>query len=184
MRTFLTPPAKHFFCGVVIGATCIVLSGCSQLSAPASHPTTTVAATAPPDPNSFSWQTTSLSASGRGKAPNGTSAAQRTIVGQNVARVAALKDLKLRVRQLPVGTDQTVGSIMDNYIGVRRAIEKQIQQADVVSQQSIEGGEFEVQVQTPLQPIADILRSNYITPTEELPKPPSRGDELGVPAVS
>lgn len=73
---------------------------------------------------------------------------------------------------------------MDNYIGVRRAIEKQIQRAEVVGQQPAEGGQYEVQVQAPLQPIADILKNNYITPTDELPKPPSRGDELGVPAVS
>lgn len=102
----------------------------------------------------------------------------------NAARVAALKDLKIRIRQLPVGTDQTVGSIMDNYIGIRRAIEKQVQQAQVVSEKPVENGGYETTVQTQLQPIADILKNNYITPTGELPKPPSRGDELGVPAVS
>jgi hypothetical protein len=158
------------------------LAGCSSVSAP-SH---TAAAVPAPAPNTtgFDWAINSISATGRASAPGGTSAAQKQLAGLNAARVAALKDLKIRIRQLPVGTDQTVGSIMDNYIGVRRAVEKQIQQAQVVNQQPLESGEYETTVQTQLQPIAEILKNNYITPTEELPKPPSRGDELGVPAVS
>jgi hypothetical protein len=162
--------------------TALILSciGCAQYSAPA-HTATAAPA---PDPNSFQWQTATLSASGRGSAPSGTSSAQKAIASQNAARVAALKDLKIRIRQLPIGTEKTVGYIMDNYLGVRRAIEKQIQQAETVGQQELESGEAEVQVQTQLQPIADILKQNNITPTEQLPKAPSKGDEMGVPALT
>ena len=157
-----------------------LFTGCSQVSAPVQ---TTMAAPAP-DPNTFPWQNTAISATGRGRAPAGTSSAQRTLVAQNAARVAAIKDLKQSVRQLPVGTDLTVGAIMDNYMGIRRAIEKELQKAELVGEQPLEAGEYQVEVRAQLQAVAEILKKNNITPSEELPKPPSRGDELGVPAVS
>jgi hypothetical protein len=180
MRPYFFFHSPHLLTAAAAASAMLLFSGCAQVST-APH---AAIITPAPDPNSFPWQNTTLTASGRAEEPAGRSSAQRAIAGQNAARVAALKDLKIRVRQLPVGTDQTVGSIMDNYINIRRAIEKQIQKAELVSQQQIETGEYEVQLQITLQPIADILNQNYITPTGELPKPPARGDEQGIPAVS
>lgn len=157
----------------------LFLSGCAHMGgAP-----TAEAVAAPVDPSSYSWQGTSIEAVGRGSAPASTSAPQRPLVARNAARVAAIKDLKAQVRNLPAGPNGTLGSIMDNYLAVRRAVENQLQSAEMLDERSISSSETEVRVRLPLAPIADILRQNYITPNEELPRPPSSGTE-GVPPVT
>jgi len=150
-------------------------------SAPA---TQQVVAAPAPDPNSFGWQNETLSAVGRGKAPASTAGAQRQLVARNAARVAAIKDLKAQVRSLPVGSDKTVGAIMDSYLNVRRAVEKELQQAQVVGEQPFERGELEMTVKLSLAGISDLLKQNYITPNEELPKPPDSGEDTGVAPVT
>lgn len=157
----------------------LFLPGCAHIgSSPAAE-----SIPAPVDPSSYSWQNTSLEAVGRGRAPASTAAPQRPLVARNAARVAAIKDLKAQVRNLPAGPDGTLGGIMDNYLAVRRAVEHQLEGAEMLDERSISSSESEVRVRLPLAPIAEILRQNYITPNEELPRPPSTGTE-GVPPVT
>jgi hypothetical protein len=156
---------------LVIAATGLSLAGitaCSQLSM---EPTRTPNVPAP-DPNGYPWENESVQGSGRGGAPKNTQSAQRDLAARNSARVAALRDLQMQMRQLPVGTDHTIGSIMDNYLNVRRAIEKQMQRAETLSEVKVGPSEYEVHLKAPLSPIAQILKQSYITPNNELPKPP------------
>lgn len=160
----------------------LLLSGCAQLSGPSSAHTTVPAPAA--EAGGYGWEGNVLEATGRAEAPEGTAAFQRSLVARNGARVAALKSLGQQVRALPVGSDLTIGSVMDTYLNVRRAVEKEVQKAEEVSERPDGSRGFEVQVRLPLAPIADILKQNHISPTEELPKPPSRGDETGVAPIT
>jgi hypothetical protein len=90
----------------------------------------------------------------------------------------------MQMRQLPVGTDHTVGSIMDSYLNVRRAIEKQIQRAETVSEVRVGPSEYEVHLKAPLSPIAQILKQSYITPNDALPKPPVQQAGGSLPPIS
>jgi hypothetical protein len=152
------------------------LAGCAQMSREPNN----ALATPAPDPSGYSWANEYVQGSGRAAAPKNTQTAQRDLAARNAARIAALKDLQMQMMQLPVGTDYTVGAIMDNYLNVRRAIEKQLQRAETLSEEKV-GAEYEVRVKAPLAPIAQILRQSYITPTEELPKPPVLRSEGQMP---
>ncbi len=156
-----------------------LLGGCAQMSSP-QQPSAIVAAVAAPDPDSYPWQNESLEATGSASAPESTAGPQRQLVARNAARVAAIKDLKGQLRQLPAGPDGTLGSIMDKYLAVRRAVEKQLQLAEIVGENPLGTRQSEVRVRLGLTPIADILRQNYITPNEEPPRPPTTGDDTGV----
>ena len=151
-----------------IGLSLAGITACSQLSAEPPQIQNVPA----PDPNGYPWENESVQGSGRGAAPKSTQSAQRDLAARNSARVAALKDLQMQMRQLAVGSDHTVGSIMDNYLNVRRAIEKQMQQAETLSEVKVGPSEYEVHLKAPLSPIAQILKQSYITPNNALPKPP------------
>jgi hypothetical protein len=101
-------------------------------------------------------------------APEGMPVPQAEITATNSARVHALTNLKDQVKALPVGSDQTVGSIMDTYITIRHAIEQEIATAQVLGSTPFQGG-TEVQVQLPLQRTASILQQYQITTDQELP---------------
>jgi hypothetical protein len=60
---------------------------------------------------------------------------------------------------------------MAQNLAVKRAVEKHLQSARIVSEQEIEPGVYEVRVQLPLAPVAEILEQNRITP-ENVPEAP------------
>lgn len=165
------------FCMVVLIAG--ILAGCAQMT---SAPKAGTAATSAPNPHSFGWETGAIEASGTGAPPSGVAGPQRVLGARNAAKVAALKSVKTQVRELPISSDQTVGSVMDKYLAIRRAVEKQLQSAEVVSEEQNDK-QYQVRVRLALQPIADMLRQNYINPTEELPAVPT-ADDSGVAPVT
>lgn len=120
-------------------------------------------------PSGFPWAVQTLKATGHGRAPEGMPAPQAEMTATNSARVHALTNLKEQVKALPVGTDQTIGSITEAYITIRHAIEQEIAQAQVTESTPLPQGGIEVQVQLPMQQVATILQQYQITPDQELP---------------
>lgn len=123
-------------------------------------------------PGEFPWSAQVLEATGSASVPQDTGfGAQRFFVGQQSAKTAALAELKVQLSNLPVAEDQTIGSLMASNLSIKRAIERQLQTAKVVSQGQPAPGAFEVRVQLPLAPIADVLHQHNIS-TEGLPPLP------------
>ncbi len=135
----------------------------------------------PAHPSGFEWAGQTLKASGQGAVPEGMPAAQAEMTARNSARIGALTNLKTQVRALPVGTDQTVGSISDSYITIRHAVEQEIVRAQDDGSSSLAQGGIEMQVQLPLQNIANILQQYQITPDQELPE--TGNAATGVPNI-
>lgn len=133
----------------------------------------------PSNPGGFAWANQSLKATGQGQAPEGMPTVQAGLAAKNSARVHALTNLKAQIKALPVGTDQTVGSITDGYITIRHAVEQEIAQAQDAGSRQVSPGTTEVEVQLPLRNISNILQQYQITTDQELPA----GDEApaGVP---
>jgi len=123
----------------------------------------------PPHPSGFDWATQSLRATGQGTASEGMPAAQRDVAARASATAHAKANLKEQVKALPVGTDQTVGSIMNSYITIRVAIEQEIAGAKVIGTSPSPTGPVEAEVEMPMQKIATILQQHQITPHQELP---------------
>lgn len=121
-------------------------------------------------PGSFVWMTSTIEATGTARSDD-ASAATRLIVGQQAAKTAALADLKRQVSALPVTPQENLGQIMMRSISVKRAVEKHLQSAKVVSGEQTAPGSFTVRVRLPLAPIADILRQHNITPEGMPPLP-------------
>lgn len=100
-------------------------------------------------------------------------------VKQQAAKTAALANLKQQVLSLPVTSENNLAQIVASNLSVRRAVERQLQTAKVVSQQQAAPGTFEARVQLPLKPVADILRQHNISPEGLPPLPESAsGDKL------
>jgi hypothetical protein len=155
------------------------LAGCAQLTtAPPAAPVVVQA----PDPDTYHWETGAIEASGTAKTATEVSGPQRMLGARNAAKVAALKSVKSQVRELAVREDQTLGGIMDKYLAIRRAVEKQLQSAEIIDEHQ-SGQQYEVKVRLSLKPVADLLRQNSITPTEELPATPV-ADDTGVAPVT
>lgn len=134
-----------------------------------------IAAGQPPEaayavhPSGFAWATQTLKATGKGAAPEGMPVSHAEMAAANSARVHALTNLKAQMKALPVGTDQTVGSIIDTYITIRHAVEQEIATAQVTGSTPLPQGQIEVQVELPMQRVAMILQQYQITPDQELP---------------
>lgn len=123
-----------------------------------------------PHPSGFAWANQNLEATGSGRAPEGVSGPQHTVAARNAAMVQALTNLKEQVRALPVGSDETVGSIMKSYMTIRVAVEDEIAKAQPHTVSPRPDGSTEVQVSLPLAPIAEILQDYRITTDQELPE--------------
>jgi hypothetical protein len=135
----------------------------------------------PSHPSGFEWASRTLQASAQGNAAPGMPASQRELAAQNSATLHAKASLKEQVRALPVGTDQTVGSIMDTYITLRLGVEQEIAAAKVTGTRPENNGSAEVQVELPMQKIATLLQQHQITPDQALP---AAGDKpAGVPDI-
>ncbi len=124
----------------------------------------------PAHPSGFEWAAQTLKASGQGAVPEGMPTNQAEMTAKNSARIRALANLKAQVQALPVGTDQTVESIMTTYMTIRHAVEQEIVRAQDTGSAPLAHGGIEVQVQLPLQNIANILQQYQITPDQELPE--------------
>jgi len=120
----------------------------------------------------FTWAGEFVEADGRGIAPaEVTTEPQRSLAAKQAAKTAAIAGLKHRVSRLTVTGSQTLGSIMALNLSVKRAVEKYLQTAEVVHEQEIEPGIWEVRMRAPLAPIARILLDHKITP-ESVPTVP------------
>jgi hypothetical protein len=135
----------------------------------------------PSHPSGFGWATQTLQAVGQGAATEGMPTAQREVAARNSATLHAKANLKEKVRALPVGTDQTVGSIMNTYITLRLAVEQEIAAAKVTGLRPLPNGQTEVQVELPMQNTATLLAQHHITPDEALPEPGEK--PAGVPDI-
>ena len=134
------------------------------------------------NPTGFTWAQQTLTATGRGKAPGGMPAVQAEQAAASSGRIRALAGLKDQVKDLPVGSDQTVGSIMNTYLTIRHAIEQEIAIAPNAGQQRNADGSVTVQVAMPMQGIADILHRYNITTDQELPAA-NTGSTANVPDI-
>lgn len=123
----------------------------------------------PAQPGEFPWAHSTLKATGQGTAPEGMPVSQAELTAVNSARVQALTNLRSQVKGLPVGSDETVASIMDRYITIRHAIDQEINHAPVAGQRPLTQGIMEVNVELPLANIAAILQRYQVTPDQELP---------------
>lgn len=168
---------------LAIGALTLTLAGCSSTALPpgksvldvaqaknsAPLATQTPQTNFPGHPTGFDWAQQTLKASGQGATPEGMPAAQASLTASNAARIHALTNLKSQIKRLPVGSDQTVGSIMETYITIRHAIDQEIATASVSGQRPLPTGGLEIQVTLPLQNVATILQRYQITTDQELP---------------
>lgn len=138
------------------------LSGCAGLTKSTSRKEATPPAAAE---SPFAWAKDSVEADGRGIAPsNVTDEPQRSLAAKQAAKAAAIAGLKHRVARLTIAGSHTVGTAMNINLSVKRAIEKYLQNAEVVHEQEIEPGVWEVRMRAPLAPISDILIQHRITP--------------------
>lgn len=166
---------------VVLG-TSIFLAGCASTALPPGRSVLDVADAKTQDPlaylnqpvqpvsseTGFVWEKQVLSGTGQGTAPAGMPGVQADMAATNAARVQALTQVQDQMKKLPVGTDQTVGTIMHTYLPIRRAIEQELSQAQVVSQQPTASG-VQVQVNLSMENVARILHQHNITTDQELP---------------
>lgn len=154
-----------------------VLAGCAGPAATSRQQART------PAPNEFPWKYDAVEAVGTTGSPRAVASdLQRVMIGQQAAKTAAIADLKRQVMALRVTPELTLGAIMKQNLGVKVGVEQRLQSADVTSQQRTPDNGFEVRVRMPLEPIAEVLEKQYITP-EGMPALPERRDD-GVPPVS
>ncbi len=157
-----------------------LVSGCSEKAThPGGRGPTPGVAVSPRSP--FAWAGDTLESAGTGSAPRSIATEpQRSMAGKLKAKRAAIASLRQRVAQLPVTPDQTLGTVMNSNIGIRRSVEAALDKAQIVWEQEVSPGVFEVRVRTPLNPVADILEQNFVTP-ENAPAAPAPRTE-GEPA--
>lgn len=123
----------------------------------------------PPHPTGFAWATQTLRGTGQGRAPEGMPRAQGDVAARVSATAHARAALKQQVRALPVGSDQTVGSIMDAYITLRLAVEQEVNGARVISANPLPDGSTEATVELQMEKVASLFQKHQITPDQELP---------------
>lgn len=180
--------SKRMFSQSILGistglAGLVLLSGCASTKAVNTTPAPTLGTAAlqaqqlpaPPQEPAFTyypWENDTLQAKGTGVQPEDQKVAFASLSAKNSARINALNNLKQQVRDLPIGSDQSVGSIMDTYLLVRRGVEKHLQSAQTVSDTIAPNGAQEVTINLPLKPLAELLDKYAITPSQELPPIP------------
>ena len=134
-------------------------------------------------PGEFSWSRQVIESEGTAGASRDAKGAQGRLASKQAAKSDAIASLKVRVRALPVSGGETVGSLMSQNMGLKRAVEKQLQGAQVVSEGQSPDGGYTVRVKLALAPIAEILKQNFITPDNLPPAAPSP-DNNGVPPLT
>jgi hypothetical protein len=148
--------------------------GCAQ------HGGTPVRASAPGE---FAWARGAIEARGTGSAPvTVSSEPQRSVIARRAAKTAAITNLKQQMSRISVTDAQTLGSVMAQNLGVKRAIEQALQSAQVESEREVGPGVYEARMRFPLAPIAEILMQNHITP-EGVPETPQT-EATGIPPLS
>lgn len=167
---------------LILAFGCLSLTGC-QLSRffrpnPPDDPPPVIV---PADPNAFPWETQVLEATGTSAPPAGPAAIpQRSFAAKQSAKTAALYQLREMIEALPIHEEATVGTAMEALLSVRHGIDLALRRAEVVEERPLPDGGYEVRVQQPLAPIAEILRQSYITPHDPLPvSPASDENRLG-----
>ena len=174
---------------VAVAVGCVGLAGCSStalspgksvLDVQAARDSSALAVSQsapsfPSHPSGFDWANRTLKASGQGSAAPGMPRAQQDVAASTSAAAHARASLKEQVRALPVGTDQTVGSIMNTYGAIRLSVEREIESARVTNTKPGINGTAEAEVELPMQGIANILQQYTITPDQELPAPNAAG---------
>jgi hypothetical protein len=131
----------------------------------------------PPAPGVFGWGAQVLEATGTANQPESGAGPERFFVGQQASKTAALAELKKQVLSLPVTPEYTLASIVASNLSVKRAVERQLQTAQVISQQQVAHGVFQTRVRLQLESIADILAQHNITP-EGMPPLPGEPEKL------
>ncbi|MCX7719021.1 MAG: hypothetical protein N2111_11570 [Candidatus Sumerlaeaceae bacterium] len=171
----LRAPAAALVLGfLVVVASALVFSGCTTARPAGAAADAALTAYQPAVNGQFAWATREVTATGRGSAPAHLSEEpQRSLAGKQAAKAAAISELKRQVAALPVDPTHTVGAFMDESLGLKRAIDRHVQQAQVIASREVSPGLFEVTLRTPLAPVADILKQFSITPGNLPPPPPA-----------
>jgi hypothetical protein len=150
------------------------LTGCTTGRPAAAPADAALTAYQPAINGQFAWASREITATARGAVPAHVSGEpQRSLAGTQAAKAAAIGELRRQVAALPVDPTHTVGSFMDESLGLKRAIDRQLQKAAVTAAREVSPGLFEVTVRAPLAPVADILRQFSITPGNLPPPPPA-----------
>lgn len=126
----------------------------------------------------FAWAGDIYEAEGSAGAPRTiVTEPQRSMAGKLKAKRAAIGALGMRVGALPVTETQNLAAVMNANIGVKRAVERHLDTAEVVAERQPTDDQFEVRVRAALRPIAEILEKHHITPAEafEPPATPAAG---------
>lgn len=150
-------------------AVLVFATGCStttSASGDSSSLSPKVAAMAEAD-DLFPWAGDTLEAEGSAPAPRTiVTEPQRSLAGKMRAKRSAIAALKKRIESLPVTETQNLEAVMEANIGVRRAVERYLDTAVVVSERETSEDHFEVRVRASMRPLAEILEQNFITPNE------------------
>jgi hypothetical protein len=147
-------------------ALCFFVTACASLPFSAKKSDASISAQLSP----FSWASEAVEADGRGIAPaNVTDETQRTLAARQAAKTAAIAGLKTRISRLTITGSQTVETAMSINLSVKRAIEKYLQNAEVVYEKEIEPGVWEVRMRAALAPVSEILNQHRITPEQGIP---------------
>lgn len=112
----------------------------------------------------FGWEGQSVEATGTARAPESLREPQRSIAGRRAAKTESIARLKEQVSALPVVNGQTLGHLMKDNLGLRHAVERYLQKAQVLNESTGAADNFEAHVRLPLAPLAEILQNYQITP--------------------
>ena len=124
----------------------------------------------------FPWAGDTLETEGSAPAPRTiVTEPQRSLAGKMRAKRSAIAALKKRIEGLPVTETQNLEAVMEANIGVRRAVERYLDTAVVVSERETSEDHFEVRVRASMRPLAEILELNFITPNEAPEAKPASG---------
>lgn len=171
---------RRFVALAIAASLALTLPGCTFLpwnsrSNPAAQPEAST--------DGFPWAGNVIEATATGSPPKDVQGEpQRSLMGRQAAKSAAIKQLKTQVERLHVSEDVNVGQLMKKTLALKYAIEQRLQQsAQIVSETRIAPDVYQTQVRLPLQQISDILADYYITP-EGLPQMPEKKNDI--PPVS
>lgn len=127
----------------------------------------------------FAWAQDALEASGTGTVPpDATTEPQRSLIAKQAAKTAAIANLKTQMSKLSISEERTLGTVMDENIGISHAIERYMQSAQVVSEEEVMSGIFEVRVRLSMAAVAQILEQYHIGAGDNEPDPPSFKSDL------
>jgi hypothetical protein len=154
-----------------------VMTGCVELTNTKTPPKQAAA------PGAFPWSNETIEATGTNSGPrNLGNEVQASVVAKQAAKTAAIANLKEKIMNLNVTSSRSLGSVMSQNLGIKRAVEQYLQATKVVSEREVMTGIWEVKVKANMAPISYILERNHVT-SDNVPSAESTS-KTRVPPVS